>query len=423
MKNKKANIIVIIFLFGFLIRFAAYIMTGRLAHPQFWEYHDIAENFLLGKGLMCLFLDVPSYAYAEPLYPLLSAAVYFITNHNYAIFGLVNILASSFIMIAVYYLGKQLFDERAGLAAAFLTAIHPGLVYFATEFHPLTFNTLFMVLVISTLMRLFKTLKIRDAVFSGVLIGLAFLDRFSCLIFTPIAVGFLIFSNTSVRLKLKLSIIIILITLVPVTAWSARNYVLFHKLVIMRSSTGYLFWLSNNPHSTGSAQYDRNNGILNTLGDQTLKRLNTMDELGINSYLMERAVSFVKSDPRMFLWNWIKRFYYFWWFSPTSGILYPASWFILYRAFYALVLITAAYAFISIILSRKTIKNVYWPGIYLIAISVLSLAATQSLFYIAGRHRWVIEPIIMIFSSWTIVHLLRSGRKAGLDDGKINGMR
>ena len=411
MKSKKTNILLIVFLFGFLVRCAAYIVAGRLAHPQFWEYHEIAENFLLGKGLMCFFLDVPSYAYAEPLYPLLSAAFYFIAHHNYAIFGLFNILASSFTMIAVYYLGKQLFDERVGLIAAFLTAIHPGLIYFATEFHPLTFNTLFMVLVISALTRLFKTLKVRYAYLSGVLIGLAFLDRFSCLIFVPIAVGFLMFSNTSIRHKLKLSIIIILITLIPVTAWSARNYCLFHKLVMTRSSTGYLLWLSNNSNATGSAQYDKNTSMLKTLGEEGLKKINTMDELEINSYLMDRAVSFVKSNPRAFLWNWIKRFYYFWWFSPTSGMLYPAVWLISYGTFYCCVLIAAVYAIISIIFNRKMVEHVYWPGMYLIAVSVLSFAATQSFFYTAGRHRWVIEPVIMIFSSWTIIHIIESGRK------------
>ena len=405
-KKKTIYSITTIFTAAFLIRCAVYVIMGRLAHPKFWEYHDIAENFLLGKGLMFPFLDIPNYAYAEPFYPLLSAVVYFVTQHNYVIFGIVNMLASSAVAIAVYYLGKELFDERVGLLAALLTAFHPGLVYFATQFHPLTFNALFAVLIILTLTRLYRTPKVKNAVITGIVMGLAFLDRSSCLIFIPIAAGLIVFSSTSARLKLKLCAIVILITLIPVAAWSMRNYAVLHKFVITRSSTGYLFWIGNNPNSKSSATYDQNTAAIETLGKDTLDKFKAMNELEINTYLMDDAVSYVKSHPWIFLSRWAKRFYYFWWFSPSAGMFYPPQWFVLYRAFYIFMLVTAMYALISIIAGRKKMKNTYLPGVYLMAVFVLLISATQTLFYIEGRHRWVIEPMLMIFSSWTIIRII-----------------
>jgi len=379
---------------------------GRLAHPKFWEYHDIAENFLLGKGLMYPFLNIPNYAYAEPFYSLLSAAVYFVAQHNYAVFGIVNMLASSAVAIAVYYLGKELFDERVGLLAALFTAFHPGLIYFSTQFHPITFNALFAMLIILMLTRLYKRPEVKNAIVAGILIGLAFLDRSSCLIFMPIAAGLIIFSNTFARLKLKLCAIVILITLMPVAVWSIRNYTVLHKFVITRSSTGYLFWIGNNPNSKSSAMYDQNTAAINTLDKDTLDKFKAMNELQINKYLMDDAMSYVKSHPWVFLSRWAKRFYYFWWFSPSAGMLYPPRWVVLYRTFYIFVLFTAIYALISIIAGHKKMQNIYLPGICLTVVIALLISATQTLFYIEGRHRWVIEPMLMIFSSWTIVRVI-----------------
>jgi len=407
MQSKRTHHILSVFALAFLVRCFAYVLMGRLAHPKFWEYHEIAENFLLGKGLMYSFLNnIPVYAFAEPFYSILSASIYFLTNHNYAIFGIVNMLASSGITIAVYYLGKQLADERVGLLAALLTALHPGLIYFATQFHPLTFNALFVTLIILALGRLYQTPKVKNAIASGILIGLAFLDRSLCLIFIPIAAGLLVFSNTSARIKLKLCIIVILISLVPVTAWSIRNYILFHKVVVGRSSAGYLFWIGNNPRTTSSAMYDKNTPMIYTLDKETLKKFNTMNELEIDAYLMNKGMSFVKSRPYVFLWNWAKRFYYFWWFPPFIGMQYPPAWLVAYKIFYMGVFFTAIYALISITTRREKIKDINLPDVYLVVLCVLALAAAQSLFYVEGRHRWAIEPILMIFSSWTIVQIL-----------------
>jgi hypothetical protein len=410
-ENKKNHNVIYIFILAFIVRCGAYVTLGRLTDPRFWEYHDIAENFLQGKGLAYSFLGITSYTYAEPFYPLLSAFTYYITNHNYLIFGIINMLASSAIAIVIYYLGKELFDKRVGLVAAIFTAIHPGLIYFSTQFHPLTFNTLFTVLVLLAVTKLSKTLRTKDAVFSGLTIALAFLDRFSCLIFIPLTLGFIIFFNCSLRQKIKLCAIITLIALIPVAGWTVRNYAIFHKPVITRSSAGYLLWIGNNPKTTNSACYNQKTAMIDTLDKDSIEKLKNMDELGINKYLMNEAVSFIKSHPREFLSRWAKRFCYFWWFSPLEGMRYPQAWLMLYKTFYALIFFTVAYALASIVFNHKKYVKAYLPGICFTAIVILALAVSQTLFYVEGRHRWVVEPVLMIFSSWAILRIADFLRK------------
>lgn len=402
--NKKNLRIFVVFALAFFLRVVSYVALGRLTHPIFWEYHDIAENFLHGKGLACPFLDKLNYAYAEPFYPTLSAVTYYLTNHNYVIFGVINMLASGLIAVVVYYLGKELFDERVGMVAAILTAIHPGLIYFSTQFHPLTFNALFTVLFALTGVKLLKSINAREAIICGLVIGCAFLDRFSCLIFIPIILGAVIFSNGTIRQKLKICTIVGLVAIIPVAGWVTRNYIVLHKPVVARSSAGYLLWIGNNPKATNSASYNYTTPMIDTLGKEAVEKIKNMDELEINDYLMGEAVSFIKSHPKVFLSGWAKRFYYFWWFSPLEGMRYPHAWLILYKAFYTFILLTALYAVVYMFINRKRNIDVYLPGIYFVVISVLVLAVAQTLFYVEGRHRWVVEPVLMIFSSWTIVY-------------------
>ncbi|MFH1479373.1 MAG: glycosyltransferase family 39 protein, partial [Candidatus Omnitrophota bacterium] len=314
---------------------------------------------------------------------------------------------------------RLLFDEDIALLSAFLVALHPGLIYFSTEFHPLTFNALFFSIVMLFLLRLSKTHRIKDALLSGVFIGIAFFDRAIALIFIPLFFTLMPKIKAPLKTKLKLFILTLTIASLAVAVWGVRNYSLFHKLILSRSSTGYLFWLGNNPNSTGSAMFDKNQSMLDTLGKDTLSQLKTMDELSQNEYFKETALLFVKQRPLSFLSRYFKKFYYFWWFSPQVGSLYHFNFLFIYKLFYFIIIFSAVSGLYIIAKKRSQIQNVYVSGVAFAVMCCLALAAVQSLFYIEGRHRWVIEPIIMIFSSFTFLSILRTIRYGIYDARKM----
>lgn len=406
--NKKTKIAIFsIFIFAVIFRMALYIILGRIGKPAFWEYHTIAMNFLEGKGLLFNFFGVDYYAYAEPFYPLLSALVYILADYNYLIFGVINILASGLLVIIIFFLATRLFDEKIGMVAAVLTAVHPGLIYFSTEFHPLTFNALFITVTIFLLIRVSETLDTGRALLAGLSIALAFLDRSIALIFIPLSILLILTAKGRGVAKLKVLSCIFAVVFLAVAGWTIRNYAVFHKIVIARSSSGYLFWLGNNPNYTGSAMYSKNVAMLYTLDGKTQADMRKMDEIGQNRYFTNMTLSYVKQKPFQFLARWAQKFYYFWWFSPQTGFLYPAGWLVPYKIFYTIIIFSAIFSAVYISLNFKKMKGVYPQGIFFTIFCCLSLAAAQSLFYIEGRHRWVIEPIIMIFSSWALIYVLR----------------
>lgn len=406
--NRKTKIAIwTIFIFAVAVRLAAYFILRRHESPLFWEYHEIADNFLSGKGLCCSFLGTTHYAYLEPFYPLFSAFFYKISGHNYMVFGAANILFSAVLTFAVFYLAKIIFGESTGLTAASIVAVHPGLIYYSTQFHPLTFDVLFFTLVLLSLVRLSRTESLKDAFLAGAVIGLAFSSRSSMIIFIPIAVLIAFIIKVPMKYRIKLSACILLVSLSVVAAWSIRNYAVLHRVIVTRSTPGWLLWLGNNPNYTGSAMSADGKDMASTLGNENLNDLRGMDELGQNKYFTDSAFSFIKKDPAAFFIRWASRYYYFWWFTPEAGYFYPAGWMLLYKLFYMMLLVPAILAMARMAMSRSASENIYLPGALITIVSCLLLAFAQTAFYTEGRHRWVVEPVLAIFSAWFFVSLVR----------------
>jgi len=93
----------------------------------------------------------------------------------------------------------------------------------------------------------------------------------------------------------------------------------------------------------------------------------------------------------------VLKLWYFWWFTPQAGLLYPTSWFRMYQAVYVMLVVLVGLGFVG-----------HWraPGMVpldrhaarLVGGVCLSIALVQSLFYIEGRHRLAIEPLLVMFA-------------------------
>jgi hypothetical protein len=103
-----------------------------------------------------------------------------------------------------------------------------------------------------------------------------------------------------------------------------------------------------------------------------------------------------------FLRRWAIKLGYFWWQSPQAGRLYPAAWFRLYQAFYLLV---AALALAAIVIHRRRRET------WLLVGFCLSIALVQSAYYVEGRHRLTVEPLLLVQAAQALAQLLPWGKK------------
>jgi len=379
----------------FALALAVRLLALAVIPPQFWEYEVIATNLLEGNGFVYPHLGTLYRSYCEPLYPALAAFVYFLTEHNVLALQVVQALLSAGLVVVIYHCARAIISPKTALLAAAFVALHPGLIVYATKLHPLTLDALGMSLVLLMMIRVLKHFRLRDWIGAALVSGICALTRPTILVFLPLAFVY-IFRVRKVGLGLaaRRTLLFVAVLGLVIAPWIVRNYRVQGEFVLTRSNTPYVFWLGNNENFSGSALSSEREDIFN-LADPVFKaqifRLNEMEQ---NKLFWKRAMGYVTEHPVGFLIRVAKKFYFFWWFTPQAGLLYPKLWFLLYKLFYLLVLagvLVGARSFFR----DAAAGSARWLPILL----MLSIAVIQSLAYIETRHRWAVEPVLLILTA------------------------
>lgn len=132
--------------------------------------------------------------------------LYLPTGLVYRLFGVSDFTSVIFVLsasllsiIVIYFLGKKILNEKAGLIAAFLLAIYPLNVYHATQYLPDAVIPLFFSLAVLSFLHgeTAKTAKGRFLFYSlvGILIGLAQNVRENAFIFVAVFIVYIIFKR------------------------------------------------------------------------------------------------------------------------------------------------------------------------------------------------------------------------------------
>ena len=127
-----------------------------------------------------------------------------------------------------------------------------------------------------------------------------------------------------------------------------------------------------------------------------------LTDLEYATVINKAVMSNIKRDKLKYLSLSLKRFYYFWWFSPDTGREYPRLYLLLYKPYY---IFTLLFALIGIVaLTIRSIKDAFlrdnqW---LLILIFIISTTIPHYLYYGEGRHRFALEPLLLIFTSYGI---------------------
>lgn len=177
LKIKPAKI-----LFGLVV--VALIFRVLLLNFRFAVGFDEVNYLKLGvSGHLHGFAET-LHTYWSPFFPWLVAVFSFFTN-NYEFAGrLVSVLAGSLLVLPVYFLAKQLYDESIGLIAAAFVAIFPPLAFQSTLILTEATYTLLVATAVYTGWKMLKRYSIVAAALSGILAGCLYLTR-------PEGIGFL----------------------------------------------------------------------------------------------------------------------------------------------------------------------------------------------------------------------------------------
>jgi hypothetical protein len=114
----------------------------------------------------------------------------------YALFGpgegplvLYNVLCSLGLVGAAFFLTRRFFGDRGGAAAALVAAMHPNLVYFATECHTDVPVALWQALSLLALLSADADGSLAKRLLAGLLLGWAYLHKESAVFLVPLLAG------------------------------------------------------------------------------------------------------------------------------------------------------------------------------------------------------------------------------------------
>ena len=181
------------------------------------------------------------FIFHPPVYP------YFV-GVLFALFGtltavkIAQCVLGALLVPATGRIGQHAFGERAGLAAAGITAFYPELVWFSVHFWA---ETVFAVLLWWGFERLFEadtreSLGVTAA--AGVLFGVAVLTRETVLYFLPVAALWLGWRRRGGGRRAAVLLVTSLVVILP---WTLRNWIVFQTFVPVSTAGAMNLWQGN----------------------------------------------------------------------------------------------------------------------------------------------------------------------------------
>jgi hypothetical protein len=187
-----------------------------------------------------------------PGYPALLALLLPLAGMNVAGALLLQCLVLGVGVLAFYALGRQLFGQAEGLVAALMAALFVPLAAFSAALYAEALFVTLLALALAALDRAHVSRRPRWALAAGVLLGVATLTRAVGLFFIPLAALWLIFSprrheDTKQNRKAFVSSclrgsVLLAGALVVIAPWSARNYVVHQRLILVDTNGGISMW-------------------------------------------------------------------------------------------------------------------------------------------------------------------------------------
>lgn len=373
------------------LRLGFALWSGRFWKPEVWEYEQIATALLQGRGFLFEWHQTPYRSYCEPLYPLLAAGVYWLTEHRQSALVVVQIILSSLTAVMAASCAWHLTQRREAVwLAGLLVAGHPGLILYTTKLHPFVLDALGFTLVAWALLRYADHPTPQGALRLGLVGGLCLLTRPTVLVLLPLG-GWWIWRATEgdrmVQIR-RVALVLVVIGLL-ISPWVVRNIHLHGRFMLTRSTAPFMLWLGNNPRATGSALTPQGRPIFELAPRPFQEAIVASDELGRQALFAQAAWAYIRSDPWAFVKRTLQKVGYFWWFSPSAGQLYPQRWWRLYQLWWAGLLLLGLWGMIEARVLPMALRQRLW----LLVGMALLLSLAQSVFYVEGRHRLAVEPL------------------------------
>ena len=238
----------------FIISILIFALIIRLAYiffvPQFpllkddLQYNVIAGNLLGGKGFS--YDSVNPTAARGPVYPAFLAAIYFLFGQSYPAARLAQAVISALNCLLIYWIGKKLYSRAVGLSASLMMSIYPSTIGYTGLLYSETLSACLVSASILLFIVSKKKSKFGLFVVTGVFLGLTVLCYPKFILLPFVLVLFGLWSNNLSRKYILLGGFI-LGTVLTLSFWTIRNFIVFRKIIPVSVGVGTSLWYSTLP--------------------------------------------------------------------------------------------------------------------------------------------------------------------------------
>lgn len=379
-----------------VLRLGWQLRTGFYDGPLAFEEDEIARNILAGRGYVYYYDEVGRDFVSFGLTGLpLFLALLHLFDPGYTLIGIVQACLSAIVVACAYQIGRRLLSTRAGVLAALAVAVHPALIIMAARavISPVYDHAVAGIAFVTAL-ALVRDRTRANTVRFGLAGALGAFMRPTVAAAVAAAIALMALRPP----RRPLAIAVALLIAVPV-AMAVRNSLALGP-VGSTSMFCVQLWIGNNPNASGGA-YAREGrvGVFDVMSPE-LRAAVGSSEPDLGGAFCRESLGWLSEDiPRAVAWQATK-FFYFWWFSPLAGILYPPGWIEAYVAIYSVEVALAVLG--GVVVWRRGARS----GLLVLLLMMATIAAAQVVFYVEGRHRLIVEAPLAALACCGIVSLL-----------------
>lgn len=410
MKNFKCNVrlhLIIIVLLSIATKLMAGYVVGHKYEPQTWEYEKLSQSLLEKGSYSMSYREYGEYkALLEPGYSFMTYMVYKVFGTNHQIMLAIQFLLITVFSLVIYWIAYVLFDNfLIAFIAGILSVLHPGITYYSvanlhnlTLYLPLFYATILMICIA------YRDNRWRNFLIIGIIGGFAVLTRATILPVIVLCLAFYCIMCKREDLPLRigkagLAIFILVLINLP---WIERNYSQFNRFIFSQTNKWEAFWIGNNPNASGGQFKGDGTAVLYCKGPEMQLEINNNmnNEIAIENIFKKYSLKYVADQPSHFIKGLFRKGIYFWWFNPQTGLFYPKSFLVAYKIIYVALLGFAAAGLWICWKRRLFCMEMVFPLLF-----VVGIWGVHTVNFMEMRHRWTVEPVLLIFASVAIFSL------------------
>ncbi len=400
LKNKEKYILSCLFLISIFLRIPVLILYGDTKLDHEWEI--LVNNLVVHGKLVYQTFDgflLPN-LWMPPLYPYY---IYCFTFFNVSDQNLVTlillsqILMASISVILFYEINKIFFSKKISFYGSILFSILPLHIYANTQIASISLQMFLMMLFLYFFFQIVKKQNLSSIIIFALVSGLLILLRAE---FRIIFVLSLLYLFIFFKIPIKKLLLIFLISLLTISPYLIRNFVIFEKITIIETS-GYNLWKGNHPIAMKESIVEG----LDFSEDRDLKLKRKIDKIPIDKFyrinwnktFFDQAIENIINEPLGYLIFYFKKIVSFLFITINSHD--PRYW----NPFhYIPVLLLGFTSLIGLFLSEKKSSQLN----YLIFLFLLNVFIFSSV-SILPRYKLVILPLQIIFTNVLIERIVK----------------